>query len=168
MARPWHTKRKRRKRWERGKLATNLEMLCPVACLSGLARRRFAKGVLTTDRDYWRTLPIPEPTAQKDFGKQEQDFVAAPQTTPEFIRPAPKSKGKPRRCCLQGWSGSRRADGKGDREAAPSAIKENAIAERQGQAPSMQSVAHQACWKVNGQAEKALLAEGFPASPNRL
>ena len=113
---------------------------------------------------YWSTLHIPEPPTQKDLGQQEKDVAAAPRTTPKFIRPAPKSKGKPRRCCLQGWSGSRRADGKGDREAAPSAIKENGIAERQGQAPSMQSVAHQACWKVNGQAEKALLAEGFPAS----
>ena len=52
-------------------------------------------------------------------------------------------------------------------EAPPSGINENGTAERQCQAPWMQSVAHQACWKVQGQAEKALLAEGCSTSPNQ-
>ena len=168
MARQWHTKRKRQKSRERGRLATSLEMLCPVACLSGLARRRFAKGVLTTDHYCWCALPIPEPTAQKDVGEQEQDIVAAPRATPKFTRSAPKTKGELGRCCSQDMVWFVACRWKGDREAAPSAISENAIAERQCQAPSMQGVAHQACWQVKGQAEKALLAKECPASPNRL
>ena len=93
---------KRQKRRERGRLATSLEMLCPVACLSGLARRRFAKGVLSTDRYCWCALPIPEPTAQKDVGEQEQDIVAAPRATPKFTRSAPKTKGELGSGCSQG------------------------------------------------------------------
>ena len=88
-----------------------LEMLRPGACLICLARRRFAKGILTTETEYWPTFHIPDATTQEDVGQQEQDILAAPRTTPKFIRPAPKSKSKQGFAC-RGWSGSKRADGK--------------------------------------------------------
>ena len=58
------------------------------------------KGILATDNEFWSTSHIPEKTTKKDLGEQVQDIAAAPRTTPKFIRPDPKTKGKPR-CCLQ-------------------------------------------------------------------